>query len=171
MGELEVRGPWVASSYFGSADQHDKWTDDGFFRTGDVATIDGEGYLRITDRTKDLIKSGGEWISSIDLEEEIAALPGVAQAAVVAVADPRWEERPLAIVVSSDGRPADYPQLRSLLADRVAKFMVPEYWTQLDDLPKTSVGKIDKQRLRTDARCGALPFVKETGLRNLAAHE
>jgi fatty-acyl-CoA synthase len=171
VGRLQLRGPWVTSGYYREESGQSPLTADGWLDTGDVGTIDDLGFVQITDRTKDLIKSGGEWISSIDLEEGIARLPGIKAAAVIAVPDPRWEERPLAIVVPSRDGKCDFASLRSMLSKRIAKFMVPEYWTQLEDLPTTSVGKVDKQRLRSDARRGALPYVRETGLRKLTSHE
>ena len=103
MGEVQLRGPWVAQSYYNLPAENDKWTTDGWFRTGDVGTVNEEGYLRIVDRTKDLIKSGGEWISSVDLENALVAHPQIREAAVVAVAHPKWQERPVAVIVASDG--------------------------------------------------------------------
>src|SRR5206468_1933142 len=122
MGELQIRGPWVAASYFNSDEENDKWTDDGWFRTGDVATIDSEGYMRITDRTKDLIKSGGEWISSVDLENALMSHPQVQEAAVIAVPHPKWDERPVACVVLKDGASITGSDLRKFLAPTFAKF-------------------------------------------------
>lgn len=158
VGRLQVRGPWVAAGYHLIPRST---TPDGWFDTGDVGTIDPLGYVAITDRTKDLIKSGGEWISSVDLENEICALPGVAEAAVVAVPDPRWEERPLAIITFEGDAKPDFAALRALLKRRVARFMVPEFWALQPSLPKTSVGKIDKMRLRGDVEAGNIPIVTE----------
>lgn len=159
IGRLQVRGPWVTAGYHAAPDAT---TADGWFDTGDVGTIDPAGYVQVTDRTKDLIKSGGEWISSVDLENEIAALPGVIEAAVIAVPDPRWEERPLAVVSWNGDSPQDYAVLRAALRCRMAKFMVPDYWAAIPALPKTSVGKIDKKRLREQVAAGHMDIVHET---------
>ena len=158
VGRLQVRGPWVTAGYHRAPATT---TADGWFDTGDVGTIDPLGYVQVTDRTKDLIKSGGEWISSVDLENEIAALPGIAEAAVIATADPRWEERPLAIIVCDGADDPDYAVLRTLLKDRMAKFMIPEYWAKVPSLPKTSVGKFDKKRLRKEVTAGHMDIVYE----------
>lgn len=160
VGRLQVRGPWVTAGYYLSAPQT---TADGWFDTGDVGSIDPLGFVRITDRTKDLIKSGGEWISSVDLENALSALPGIAEVAVIAVPDPRWEERPLAIICWDANEGPDYALLRSALRKDMAKFMIPEYWARLDSLPKTSVGKIDKRRLRDQLADGLIDFVQERG--------
>jgi fatty-acyl-CoA synthase len=146
-GELEVRGPWVASSYF-KLDQSDRWTKDGWFRTGDVVTIDEEGYVKITDRVKDLIKSGGEWISSVDLENAIVAHEAVKEAAVIAVAHPKWVERPLAVVVLKEGRQVKEAELCAFLTTRFAKWQVPDAFVFVDELPHTSTGKLLKSKLR-----------------------
>ena len=148
-GELEVRGPWVASSYH-RLDQTDKWTPDGWFRTGDVATIDPEGYIKITDRAKDMIKSGGEWISSIDLENAIVGHDAVKEAAVIAVPHPKWRERPLAIVVLQSGASVSDDELRAFLADRFARWQLPDAFVYVDELPHTSTGKLLKTKLRKD---------------------
>lgn len=148
-GELQVRGPWVASSYYG-LDQPDKWTDDGWFRTGDVASIDSEGYVKITDRLKDLIKSGGEWISSVDLENALVAHAAVREAAVVAVPHPKWLERPLAVVILKDGATADAAALRVFLEQRFARWQVPDAFVFVRELPYTSTGKLLKSKLRQD---------------------
>lgn len=152
VGALELRGPWIAAGYHGIGSA-DVLSPDGWLRTGDVGTIDARGYVRITDRLKDLIKSGGEWISSIALENLLLAHPGVAAAAVIPVPDPRWEERPLAIVVPT-GDPVPPEALRSYLADHVARFWLPEYWATLPDLPRTGVGKVDKKVLREQVADG-----------------
>ncbi|HTC81017.1 MAG TPA: fatty acid--CoA ligase, partial [Acidimicrobiia bacterium] len=136
-----------AASYFGG-DGGDRFTDDGWFKTGDVVTIDAEGYLRITDRAKDVIKSGGEWISSVELEGSLMGHPAVKEAAVVGVPDERWDERPLACVVLKEGESASPEELKGFLADRVAKWWLPERWTFIEEVPKTSVGKFDKKVLR-----------------------
>ncbi|MEZ5736821.1 MAG: long-chain-fatty-acid--CoA ligase [Novosphingobium sp.] len=160
VGRLQVRGPWVTAGYHKAPQQT---TPDGWFDTGDVGSIDPLGYVQITDRTKDLIKSGGEWISSVDLENELLALPGIAEAAVVAVSDPRWEERPLAIICWNGEEEPDYSMLRGVLRERLAKFMVPENWARLASLPKTSVGKIDKRALRDQVAGGHIDIVREHG--------
>lgn len=147
IGRLQLRGAWVARGYHGVA-ADGVLTDDGWLDTGDAGTIDERGYVQVTDRLKDLIKSGGEWIPSAELENHVSSLAGVDLAAVIAVADPRWEERPLAIVTTLDGAKPDFVSLRKALQGRVARFWIPEYWADVDKLPLTSVGKIDKQALR-----------------------
>jgi len=146
-GELQVSGPTVAGGYFGD-DSGSAFTDDGWLRTGDVATIDRFGYLRIVDRTKDLVKSGGEWISSVALENEIMAHPSVREAAVIAVADERWGERPLACVVPAEGCAVEPGELRDFLAGRVSSWWIPEQIWVLGEIPKTSTGKFSKLALR-----------------------
>ena len=148
MGELEVRGPWIASAYFESKADRDKWSDDAWFRTGDVATIDGNNYMRITDRTKDLIKSGGEWISSVDLENALMSHPSVQESAVIAIADPKWQERPLAVVVLKAGATATPESLRAHLATRFPKWWLPEKFVFADEIPRTGTGKFLKTKLR-----------------------
>jgi fatty-acyl-CoA synthase len=148
MGELQVRGPWVAGSYYNLAEENARWTDDGWLRTGDVVTIDDEGYVKITDRQKDLIKSGGEWISSVDLENAIVAHPSVKEAAVVAIPHPRWQERPLALVVRVEGRPVTPQDLRDLLLKKFAKWQLPDDFVFVNELPHTSTGKLLKTELR-----------------------
>ena len=145
--ELHVRGPWVTGSYF-HLDQSDKWTVDGWFRTGDVVTIDAEGYVKITDRLKDLIKSGGEWISSVDLENTLVGHQAVKEAAVIAVPHPKWQERPLAVVVLKDGLTADSSDLRVFLEQRFARWQVPDAFVFVPELPHTSTGKLLKSKLR-----------------------
>ncbi|KAA2255232.1 long-chain fatty acid--CoA ligase [Solihabitans fulvus] len=154
VGELEVRGPWVAAAYY--LDQDAEKFDDGWLRTGDVATISADGYLTLTDRAKDVIKSGGEWISSVDLENNLMAHPSVAEAAVIAVPDPQWSERPLATVVLREGATAGVEELRDFLAERVPRWQVPERWAIIAEVPKTSVGKFDKKRLRARYADGEL---------------
>jgi fatty-acyl-CoA synthase len=146
-GEIQVRGPWITGSYHHGEDP-DKFTPDGWLRTGDVATIDAEGFVRITDRTKDLIKSGGEWISSVDLENAIMSHPAVAEAAVVAVAHPKWMERPLAAVVRKPGAAVDAAEIRAHLEKKFAKWMVPDAYEFIDEIPRTSTGKFKKTALR-----------------------
>jgi fatty-acyl-CoA synthase len=148
MGELEIRGPWVASSYFEAGPEPSKWTEDGWFRTGDVATIDPEGYMRITDRTKDLIKSGGEWISSVDLENALMAHAAVQEAAVIAIPDAKWQERPLAVVVLKTDAGASDESLRQHLAERFPKWWLPDTFVFAKEIPKTSTGKFLKTKLR-----------------------
>jgi fatty-acyl-CoA synthase len=147
-GELQVRGPAVASSYTDMEGSLDRWTRDGWFKTGDVVTIDSEGYLQITDRTKDLIKSGGEWISSVALENELMGHPAVKEAAVVAVPHPKWAERPLAAVVLREGAKATQEELREYLLARVAKFSVPDAIVFVEAIPRTTTGKFLKSALR-----------------------
>jgi fatty-acyl-CoA synthase len=148
-GELEVRGPWIAGSYFG-LDQPDKWTDDGWFRTGDVVTIDSEGYVKITDRLKDLIKSGGEWISSVDLENALVGHAVVREAAVIAVPHPKWQERPLALVVLKENQTVEPSDLRSFLERTFAPWQVPDAFVFVPELPHTSTGKLLKSKLRQE---------------------
>jgi fatty-acyl-CoA synthase len=148
MGELQVRGPWVASSYFGGAQDPEKFTADGWFRTGDVATIDPEGYVKLTDRTKDLIKSGGEWISSVDLENSLMGHPAVREAALIAIPHPKWAERPLAVVVLRDGCSATPDELRRHLAPHFPKWWLPDDFAFVSEIPKTSAGKFSKATLR-----------------------
>jgi fatty-acyl-CoA synthase len=146
-GELHVRGPWVAAGYY-HLDQDDRWTADGWFRTGDVVTIDPEGYIKITDRVKDLIKSGGEWISSVDLENALVAHDSVKEAAVIAVAHPKWQERPLAVVVLKDGCKVEDSELRDFLAQRFARWQLPDAFVFVSELPHTATGKLLKSKLR-----------------------
>ncbi|MEU4296592.1 long-chain fatty acid--CoA ligase [Kitasatospora aureofaciens] len=152
-GELEVRGPWIAGAYYGGAGQDpvrpdDKFSEDGWLRTGDVGTITADGYLTLTDRAKDVIKSGGEWISSVELENALMGHPQVAEAAVVAVPDEKWGERPLATVVLRPGATAGLRELRAFLAERIASWQLPERWAIVESVPKTSVGKFDKKVIR-----------------------
>ncbi|HEU4533820.1 MAG TPA: AMP-binding protein, partial [Polyangiaceae bacterium] len=146
-GELEVRGPWVAASYFGG-EGADRFTPDGWFKTGDVVTIDPEGYVRIVDRSKDVIKSGGEWISSVALENALMGHPAVLEAAVFAARHPKWGERPVAAVVLKEGAAAGEAELAAHLAAGFAKFCVPDKFLFLRDIPRTSTGKFLKTKLR-----------------------
>jgi len=162
-GELEVRGPWIAGAYYSGADgdpsglrPEDKFSPDGWLRTGDVGTISPDGYLTVTDRAKDVIKSGGEWISSVELENELMAHPDVAEAAVVAVPDAKWGERPLATVVLRAGATTSVEDLREHLAGRVARWQLPERWALVEAVPKTSVGKFDKKVIRRSYADGKL---------------
>jgi fatty-acyl-CoA synthase len=148
MGELEVRGPWVAASYYETPEAADRWTDDGWFRTGDIVSLHPRGYIQIKDRSKDVIKSGGEWISSVELENALMAHPSVAEAAVIAVPDEKWAERPLACVVLKEGAPASADELREFLAPQFAKWWLPDRVEFVEEIPKTSVGKFRKMALR-----------------------
>ncbi|OZC49108.1 long-chain fatty acid--CoA ligase [Rhodococcus sp. RS1C4] len=158
VGELEVRGPWITGSYYRN-DAHDKF-DDGWLRTGDVGTISPGGYLTLTDRSKDIIKSGGEWISSVELENHVMEHPAVREAAVIGVPDQKWDERPLVAVVVRDGEKVAAEELRNFLDGRVAHWQLPERWTFIDEVPKTSVGKYDKKRLRSSHADGALNVIE-----------
>jgi fatty-acyl-CoA synthase len=153
-GEVEVRGPWITGSYY--RDPAPEKFDDGWLRTGDIGTLDEVGFLEIRDRVKDVIKSGGEWISSVELENELMAHPDVVEAAVVAVPDPKWEERPLAVVVRRAGSEVSSAQLCAFLEPRVARWWVPERWAFVAELPKTGVGKFDKKELRARYHAGDL---------------
>jgi fatty-acyl-CoA synthase len=147
-GELQVRGPWIAAGYYNDERSPESFTADGWLKTGDVATIDRHGYIRLVDRTKDVIKSGGEWISSVDLENEIMAHPKVAEAAVIGVSHPKWQERPLACVVLKPGEEAGRDEILGFLQGRVAKWWLPDEVVFIDEIPKTSVGKFSKKDLR-----------------------
>ncbi|PYX52626.1 MAG: long-chain fatty acid--CoA ligase, partial [Acidobacteria bacterium] len=147
-GELQVRGPFIAARYYNLPEEQDKWTEDGWLRTGDVVTIDADGYMKITDRTKDLIKSGGEWISSVDLENALVGHPAIKEAAVVAIPHPKWQERPLACVVLQDGARVSNEELRIFLCDKFAKWQLPDDFVFLEELPHTSTGKLLKSQLR-----------------------
>jgi fatty-acyl-CoA synthase len=154
VGEIECRGPWVTGSYYGVDDQ-EKFHD-GWLRTGDVGFIDARGYAQITDRAKDVIKSGGEWISSVELENTLIAHPEVVEAAVVGVPDETWDERPLACVVRKEGSTVGPAELCAYLEDKVAKWWLPERWAFVAEIPKTSVGKFDKKVLRGRHAAGEL---------------
>jgi fatty-acyl-CoA synthase len=147
-GELQVTGPWIARDYYNDPRSGDSFTKDGWLRTGDVATITREGYIRLVDRTKDVIKSGGEWISSVELENEIMAHPSVAEAAVIAIPDEKWQERPLACVVLKPGESLTEADVLEWLRPRVAKWWLPDGVVFIDEVPKTSVGKFSKKTLR-----------------------
>ncbi|MFQ5400470.1 MAG: long-chain fatty acid--CoA ligase [Anaerolineae bacterium] len=149
MGELQVRGPWIVRQYYKVEPTEDSFTADGWFRTGDVCTINEDGFMQITDRTKDLVKSGGEWISSVELENVIMGHPKVMEAAVIGVPDERWSERPLAAVVPTpDGGDMTAEELKEFLSDKVAKFWIPDRFIFVEEIPKTSVGKFSKKTLR-----------------------
>ncbi len=154
-GEIEVRGPWIAARYFDDASDEEKF-DGGWLRTGDIASADGEGFVQITDRAKDLIKSGGEWISSVELENEVMSHPDVVEAAVIAKPDERWQERPLCCVVLREGASADAAELVEHLRGRVAKWWLPDEFAFVAEIPKTSVGKFDKKVLRGRLGAGEL---------------
>ncbi|MGA8331439.1 MAG: long-chain fatty acid--CoA ligase [Mycobacterium sp.] len=147
VGEVEVRGPWITSSYYKGHDESK--FDSGWLRTGDVGRIDERGFITLTDRSKDVIKSGGEWISSVDLENALFEHPDVIEAAVVAVPDERWQERPLAVIVAREGSDVEAADLRTFLTDKVVRWWLPERWTFVDQIPRTSVGKYDKKTVRS----------------------
>jgi fatty-acyl-CoA synthase len=147
MGELEVRGPWVANSYMRD-EGPERFSSDGWFKTGDVVTIDEDGYVRITDRSKDVVKSGGEWISSVSLENALMAHPSVLEAAVFAGRHPKWDERPIAAIVKKPGQEVSEDELRALLTDAFPKFWMPDAFVFVEQIPRTSTGKFLKSRLR-----------------------
>jgi fatty-acyl-CoA synthase len=156
VGELEVRGPWVTASYYGESEPDPEKFHEGWLRTGDVGTLSANGYLTLSDRAKDVIKSGGEWISSVELENHLMAHPAVLEAAVVGVPDPKWDERPLAAVVLKGNVSTTPAELREFLASRVARWQLPERWTFIESVPKTSVGKFDKKVIRAQYADGEL---------------
>ena len=147
VGELEVRGAWVTGSYYRNTDESKFQA--GWLRTGDVGRIDPQGFVTLTDRAKDVIKSGGEWISSVDLENELIGHEAVREAAVIGVPDDRWQERPLAVVVLAGGSEATAEELRTFLSTKVVRWWLPERWTFTDEIPRTSVGKYDKKEIRS----------------------
>jgi len=161
VGEIEVRGPWVTASYY--KNPAPERFHDGWLRTGDVGTMDERGYAQITDRAKDVIKSGGEWISSVDLENKIMGHPDVVEAAVIGVPDPNWDERPLACVVVKEGAGRDAEALRGFLCGKVAAWWLPERWAFVPEIPRTSVGKFDKKVLRARHAEGELEVVELEG--------
>ncbi len=156
-GEIQARGPWIAASYYNDDRSAESFTSDGWLRTGDVATVDAEGYLRIVDRTKDVVKSGGEWISSVELENEIMAHPKVAEAAVIGIKHPKWQERPLACVVVKPGENLTREDVLDFLEPRVAKWWLPDDVVFVEEIPKTSVGKFSKKDLRERFKDHQLP--------------
>ncbi len=163
IGEVQVRGPWITAGYHGVVEPG-KFSDDGkWLKTGDVAVIEPNGFMQIVDRSKDVIKSGGEWISSVDLENAIIGHPDVVEAAVIGVPDERWDERPLACVVVAEGGSLTPADLSAYLADKVAKWWLPERWTFIDEVPKTSVGKYDKKVLRARHEEGDLEIQQLDG--------
>ncbi len=147
-GELQANGPWIAREYYNDDRSPDSFTDDGWLKTGDVATISKNGYVRLVDRTKDLVKSGGEWISSVELENAIMAHPKIAEAAVIGIPDEKWSERPLACVVPEGDEEITLDELKEFLAERVPKWWIPNDLEIIDEVPKTSVGKFSKKTLR-----------------------
>jgi fatty-acyl-CoA synthase len=158
VGELEVRGPWVTGSYYKDNDPgkfHDGW-----LRTGDVGTLDELGYITLTDRAKDVIKSGGEWISSVELENALMGHPDVLEAAVVGIPDEKWQERPLASVVLREGATVTPTELRDYLAESFAKWQLPDAWTFIEAVPRTSVGKFDKKVIRKQYGAGQLDVLQ-----------
>jgi fatty-acyl-CoA synthase len=157
VGEFEVRGPWITGSYY--REPTPERFHDGWLRTGDIGSLDPQGYMQISDRTKDVIKSGGEWISSVELENEVMAHPGVLEAAVIAVPDERWSERPLAVVVLEEDSSVAADELVAFLTDRVSRWWLPERWAFIEEVPKTSVGKFDKKSLRARYADGGLEVV------------
>ena len=158
-GEIEVRGPWVTGSYY--RDSAPEKFHDGWLRTGDVGTLDAAGFIRLTDRAKDVIKSGGEWISSMELENLLMAHPSVAEAAVIGVPDEKWGERPLAaVVLRQDAGPVTPDELRAFLSDRIPRWQLPERWSFIDEVPKTSVGKFKKTTLREQYAAGQLDVIE-----------
>jgi fatty-acyl-CoA synthase len=158
VGEIEVRGPWVTGAYY-KDDDPEKFHD-GWLRTGDVGNIDRLGFIRLTDRAKDVIKSGGEWISSMELENILMAHPDVTEAAVIGVPDDKWGERPLACVVLSNGASTTAEELAAFLSGRVARWQLPERWSFVDEIPRTSVGKFSKLRMRDAYRLGEYKIIK-----------
>jgi fatty-acyl-CoA synthase len=158
VGELEVRGPWVTGTYYKDP-APDKFHD-GWLRTGDVGTLDASGFVRLTDRAKDVIKSGGEWISSMELENLLMAHPLVAEAAVIGVQDEKWGERPLAAVVPAAGATVTPDELRAFLAEKLPRWQLPERWAFITEVPKTSVGKFQKTKLREQYAAGVLDVTK-----------
>ena len=158
VGEIEVRGPWITGSYY-KASAPEKF-DDGWLKTGDVGSIDPLGFVQITDRSKDVIKSGGEWISSVELENLLMGHETVADAAVVGVPDEKWQERPLAVVMFRPGASATPDELRAYLGDRVVRWWLPERWAFVSEIPKTSVGKQDKKKIRADYAAGSIEVVQ-----------
>jgi fatty-acyl-CoA synthase len=158
VGEIEVRGPWITGAYY-LMEAPEKFHD-GWLKTGDVGTIDELGFIQITDRAKDVIKSGGEWISSVEVENTLMAHPCVAEAAVIGIPDERWDERPLACVVRRDEAPVEAAELREFLSDRLLRWWLPDRWTFVPEVPKTSVGKFDKKVLREMYNSGQLEVIE-----------
>jgi fatty-acyl-CoA synthase len=160
-GEIQAAGPWIASQYYRDESGATQFTDDGWFRTGDVATVDRYGSIKIVDRTKDLVKSGGEWISSVQLENAIMSHPKVVEAAVIGLPHERWVERPLACVVVEPGETLTAAELRAHLEPLVARWWLPDAVEFIDEVPKTSVGKFSKRTLRESSRATNSPTLPE----------
>ena len=158
VGEIEIRGPWITASYY--LDDTPEKFHDGWLRTGDVGSIDPHGFIQISDRAKDVIKSGGEWISSVEVENTLMGHPDVLEAAVIGVPDEKWSERPLACVVVKEGSAVTPEELRTFLQDKIARWWLPERWTIITEIPKTSVGKFDKKVLRARNAAGELDVVE-----------
>ncbi len=158
VGEFEVRGPWITAGYY-REETPDRFHD-GWLRTGDMGTLDDKGFMQISDRTKDVIKTGGEWISSVELENAVMAHPAVVEAAVIAVPDERWSERPLVVAVVEEGAGVTPDDLVAFLSDRVSRWWLPERWAFVSEVPKTSVGKFDKKHLRAQHAEGKLEVVE-----------
>jgi fatty-acyl-CoA synthase len=159
VGEVQVRGPWITAAYYRNRDES-KFAD-GWLHTGDVGRIDARGFVTLTDRAKDVIKSGGEWISSVELENHLMGHPAVSEAAVVAVPDERWQERPLAVVVVSEGADVCAKDLKKFLGDKVVKWWLPERWAFIDEVPLTSVGKFDKKTIRARYADNAYDIIEQ----------
>jgi fatty-acyl-CoA synthase len=159
VGEIEVRGPWITGSYYKDPSP-DRFSPDGWLRTGDVATFDEKGFIQISDRTKDVIKSGGEWISSVELENEVMAYPDVFEAAVIGVPDEKYDERPLVVVVPVEGKKPTPAEILDFLVPRVARWWLPDRWAYVTEIPKTSVGKFDKKVLRREVADGEIKVEK-----------
>jgi fatty-acyl-CoA synthase len=160
VGEVEVRGPWITGSYY--KDDDPAKFHDGWLRTGDVGTLDERGFIRLTDRAKDVIKSGGEWISSMELENILMAHPDVAEAAVFGVADEKWGERPLAAVVLRSGAEVTAEKLRAFMTGQIPRWQLPERWCFVDEVPKTSVGKFSKRQMREAYQRGDYEIIEVT---------
>jgi fatty-acyl-CoA synthase len=163
VGEIEVRGPWITAGYY-RVDAQDKFHD-GWLKPGAVGHADARGFVQITDRSKDVIKSGGEWISSVELENALAGHPDVLEATVIGVPDERWQERPLALVVLKPGATTTADDLQAFLASRVARWWVPERWAFVGEIPKTSVGKFNKKVVRAMYADSKLPVTELAGKR------
>jgi fatty-acyl-CoA synthase len=149
MGELQVRGPWVVDAYLDRPEENkESFTDDGWLKTGDIATFDEQGYIDVVDRIKDVIKSGGEWISSVELENELMAHEAISEASVIAIPHEKWQERPMACVVLKDGEEATAEELEAHLAETFPDWWLPDEYQMLDAIPRTSTGKFDKMALR-----------------------
>ncbi|MFZ9444079.1 MAG: AMP-binding enzyme, partial [Ilumatobacteraceae bacterium] len=158
-GELQCRGNWIAATYYNDERAGESFSVDGWLRTGDVAAVDARGRIRLLDRTKDLIKSGGEWISSVEIENELMAHPGIREAAVIGVLHPKWSERPLACVVLEPGTTLSKQEILDYLAPKLAKWQLPDDVVFIDEVPKTSVGKFSKKTLRDRFADYQLPTV------------